>query len=298
MNTAQRQFSLHGETSRRRFPSNSLVSLLALAAMCAASAASPGEAVSAAAKTPAGRQYFFAFGKAAPGNPPVMTMRAAKAIEGVEKGINAEGNFHLEILTDPKAIHNDSITARLRSYRQELASQDRIILYWHVHGTSKGLVLNYDQPQRKPLPWRDVVSAILDLPAREVIVLAMSCHSGCLIEELDARKAAFEGRVREGRTFFVMASCRTNQLSGAAADPAVGNCFGYAISEALQGKADGYGESAAADGKITIKEFADFVQARTMELSPDRNKHSPVFTGSYQPEFVLKTLAPAPASSK
>jgi hypothetical protein len=266
--------------------------------MCAAGASPPGETVSAAAKTPTRRQYFFAFGKAAPGNPPVMTRRLTKAIEGVEKGINAKGNFHLEILTDPKAVHNDSITARLRFYHHELCNQDRIILYWHVHGVPRGLLLNFDQPQRKPWLWQDVATAILDLPAREVIVLAMSCHSGYLIEELNARKASFEGRVRDGRTFFVMASCRTNQLSGAAADPAIGNCFGYAISEALQGKADGYGESAAADGKITLKEFTAYVQARTMELSPDRNKHSPVFTGSYQPEFVLKTIAPAHATSK
>jgi hypothetical protein len=296
MNPTHELFSLNGGASRKQRPRSSLVCLLALAVICAAGASSLGEAGSSAETAPAGRHYFFAFGKAAPGNPPVMTQRLTKAIEGVEKGINAGGNFHLEILTDPKTIHNESIEARLRSYRQELSGQDCMILYWHVHGVPKGLLLNFDQAQRKPWQWREVASAILDLPAREVIVLAMSCHSGYLIEELNGRKAAFEGRVREGRTFFVMASCRTNQLSGAAAAPAIGNCFAYAISEALQGKADGYGETSAPDGKITLREFAAYVQARTVELSP--NKYSPVFTGSYQPEFVLKTVAPVPAVSK
>ena len=124
MNPTQKQFSLNRGASKKQFPVSSLVGLLVCAVMCAATASSLGEDVSAAAKTPDGRHYFFAFGKAAPGNPPVMTRRLMKAIDGVEKGINAGGNFHWEILTDPKVIHNGSITARLRSYHQELSSQD------------------------------------------------------------------------------------------------------------------------------------------------------------------------------
>lgn len=84
--------------------------------------------------------------------------------------------------------------SRLAAYRQSLGPEDTFVMYSHSHGVSGGLLLDAEV-----YPWAALAADLVALPARNVVIFTMSCHSGALTEALEASASTWQavpGQVR------------------------------------------------------------------------------------------------------
>jgi len=270
------------------------------------------------------RRLFFAFSKAMIEDSVSQQQRGWDAVQSIKGRLEPLG-FASHILQEPVRSHDEyaknpfpflitrnRIVNELESCRQNLGSNDTIIVYSHSHGvqgrSGKLGGLPLDDPGAKLwrpayLDWREYAGQLLALPARTVVVLTMACHSGGLVEFLnndEKTKNLWQTRKEQGRNFLVI----TSQKNGALSNPRriegkLINPFTYAVIKAFEGQADGYQRGNAGqypDGKMTLGELVEFVMDETRKhtRSEDaKNDPDPQTTGSYDPEFVI---AP-PASS-
>jgi hypothetical protein len=198
-------------------------------------------------------------------------------------------------------VSRATVRAELARYRTDLTDQDTFVWYSHSHGVVPGLVVG----PREVYTWADFAADILDLPARNVIVLVMSCHSGALADTL--KGAAFRDRWAdrraEGRNFVVLTSVNAQQLSTATRiDGVRENPFTYAVRTAFEGQADGFlagGGAGARDGRITLRELVDYIPYATRENSGQpgdpASKFDPQVAASFDETLVITPLAASTA---
>lgn len=214
-----------------------------------------------------------------------------------------------DYLADPTPflVTSEIIDAKLEGYAGTFDLDDVVIVYSHTHGVRSvpgdhlgGLVL--DDPGTGAQPdgwyaWSEYADRILDLPARTVVILTMSCFSGGLVNYLEnhaASRARWEDRASQGRDFLVITSQNaTSESSPRPIDGTVINPFTYAVVKAFEGAADGYrsGEdSVEPDGVMTLEELVSFVVDETRKhtsVQDAENDPDPQVTGSYRSETVL-----------
>jgi hypothetical protein len=204
--------------------------------------------------------------------------------------------------------------AQLDRLVQTATPRDTVIIYTHSHGLRNGFEsaqplggLVMDLPVLRPehggaLLWDEYAELLLKIPARNVVVLTMSCFSGGLVEYLDSPAVSPRWKMRwqeEGRNLVVLTS-QNKELTSApiAIGGEIINPFTYAVSSALRGEADGFAVTEMPsiakqpkDYQVSIGEFVDFILHTTENLTSEhpghRNTAKPQLTGSFRRDEIL-----------
>lgn len=171
--------------------------------------------------------------------------------------------------------------------KADMLWHDMFVQYSSGHGFQTGLAIG--------VSYDEIRDAVLSLPARELIVFTMACHSGGLVDSFNRKRAQWAEWGDYGRTLFVMASSRVTELSstGPVTDPqepggpagSAGSAFGHALWKALIGHADGHGDGVK-DGYIALGEIVDYVVYKTQQVGG----HTPVVTGVYSRDLVMNRV--------
>jgi len=265
-------------------------------------------------------------------DPVDMQQRAPDAIRRVETAVKAiDPKAVIKTLVEPVRTINQYRAGQGRevvtgqAFRNELktlidtaTANDTVVIYTHSHGYRNGFEdvqpyggLLLDLPVRRPphagvFLWDEYADLILKIPAKNVVVLTMSCFSGALINHLNSPALAKKWKDREaaGRNFVVM----TSQNDVLKSEPIrIGNQmlnpFTYAVERALGGFADGFVTSegkpvdASKDGKLQLGEVIDYVLHATEHTPSD--SILPLNTSSYKRDTVLgKASTKVPGGQK
>ena len=278
-------------------------------------------AVASAAKT-----FILAVGKGRAADPEQQQQRAIDAVRRVtEAAQQCQRELVVEtlaenVMTKKQFMRREvevQVTGaifreQLRRLAKTATSRDTVIIYTHTHGTKAnderqtpaGLVL--DPGPKRPgehavFSWEQYADLLLEIPAKNVVVLTMSCYSGGLIERLNSPEVRrrWENRKREGRNLVVLTSQNKELMS----PPIVKqreliNPFTYAVSAAFAGQADGFtlvdgkaDNAGPKDGRLTVGELIDYVLHTTEQTKSDApqrpNIAQPQLTGSFDRDAVL-----------
>lgn len=200
-----------------------------------------------------------------------------RSIAGVAAAFAARG-FEVDLVpTDD--LSASVVRERFAEYERTLTSADTFVLYTHGHGGPFGTFF---------AAWPQYAERILALPARQVIVLSMSCQAGGLTDRLLTRKAKWEGRAAAGRSLVVLTPVDASQNAGPSPEPGIGNPFTHAVITALQGDADGC-SGRERNGRIELQELVDHVRTVTRAKSRDQS-YRPQFAGEFPVEAVLANV--------
>lgn len=196
---------------------------------------------------------------------------------------------------------------------------DTVVVYTHSHGRRNGFEdiqplggLVLDLPANHPehagtLLWDEYVDLLLRIPAKNVLVLTMSCFSGGLIDYLEsaAVKPRWQGRhADEGRNLVFITSQNAEEKSTPIViGGSVINPFTYAVASALKGKADGFPPSSdqafpavGPDGRLTVGEVIGYILSETQGTVSEssrsglQNNAKPRCAGSFERDDVLFLL--------
>ena len=286
----------------------------------------------------AGTIRLLAVAKAKVLDPVDMQQRAPDAIRRVETAVRSiDAKSVVKTLIEPVRTINQYRAGQGRevvtgeAFRNELKTlidtasvNDTVVIYTHSHGLRNGFEdvqplggMVLDLPVRRPphagvFLWDEYADLILRIPAKNVVVLTMSCFSGALIKHLNTPGMAKKWKDREqtGRNFVVM----TSQNDVLKSEPIrIGNQmlnpFTYAVERALGGFADGFVASqgkpsdSSKDGKLQLGEVIDYVLHATEQTPSDSilpvNTSKPQVTGSYKRDAVIgKAPATVPGGQK
>ena len=252
-----------------------------------------------------GDAHHLSISKALPDDPLAMQIFGNGQADLVSNALSAlPDGYRLRLLREEVPVGSEpvvsvaSVRGAMAWYRTTLSPHDTFVYYSHGHGTPAGLLLG----PRQVYGWPVLASDILDLPARNVVVMVMSCHSGALADTLrgDRFLSRWANRRAEGRNFVVLTSVNAGQLSGATRiDGVLENPFTHAVRTAFEGGADGFVAAAGAagepDGRIALQELVDYIPAVTREKSrrdgnPDAT-FDPQLAASYDPSYVITPLS-------
>lgn len=221
-----------------------------------------------------GVRRILVFGDAATNNPPRQQALMEQSIKLVADTFKARG-YEVDLIPT-KELNRRCVQERLAHHARTLGTNDTFVMYSHSHGGPRGTFFS---------GWDDYASAVLALPARDVVIFSMSCHSGNLTATLNRRKDEWAGRGKTGRSLVVLTPVSASQLCGPSPERGVGNPFTYAVTTAAQGAADGFAGSEK-NGRIEMRELVDYVMQTTREKSRGKS-HEPQFTGEFPAGTVL-----------
>jgi hypothetical protein len=236
----------------------------------------------------------FTFFKPAPSDPPGKKDFGLDQMTKVADALTTvpSPDFHVEVAVDPNQISVASLRATFAAYRDSLGDQDTFVLYSHTHGETPGLLIDFETGSLEGAAyrWEDLAEDIVALPARNVVIFVMACHSGYLAEALNALGTDWKGqRETAGRSLVVLTAVSKDQLSNptdvSTAPTAIGNPFTYAVRTALGGAADGASDGEQ-DKKVTLSELVEYVLETAKEASMD-GYADPQFAGEFVAEEVL-----------
>jgi hypothetical protein len=273
---------------------------------------------SSSAEPDNGNRLFFGFNRSKPEDPVPMQQRGYDAVQEVSARLESAG-FELHLLQSPVPDTAESKTStapvvtrnmvhdRLQTWSETLQPNDTIIIYSHTHGLQNknerpgGLLLGRAHPaERGILSWAEYAEQMLRLPAKNVVVLTMACHSGELTDWIKAdpdMQALLRERRESGRNFLVLTSQNAQALSNPRPiEGRIINPFTYAVMKAFEGEADGHPSAERSnrpDGKITLGELAAFIldeTAKHTRPADSKNDPDPQMAGAFDPETVLIKL--------
>ena len=261
-------------------------------------------------------------------NPPEMQERGVTAVRRIAAAVR---KFQPDIVVDALAetvmtkeqyrrgeakekVTRDVFKERLERLAATTTAQDTVIIYTHSHGHRNGFEKSQplggivmDLPVRRTghhgaLLWNEYAKLLLDIPAKNVIVLTMSCFSGGFIEYLNSpevRNRWNNRRQKQGRNFIVLTSQNKDRQSPPIVkDGEVINPFTLAVAKAFGGEADGFRltggkpvEPRSGDGRLTAGELIDYILYTTentvSEAARRRNIAKPQLTGSFDRGDVM-----------
>jgi hypothetical protein len=220
------------------------------------------------AKSSVGAKKILIFGDMGSKNPPPQQALMERSIRQVADAFKTHG-YDVDLI--PTANLNSRVVGeRLAHYASTLTTNDTFVLYSHSHGGPQGTFF---------ARWSEFADGILALPARDVVIFAMSCHSGKLTDTLTRLKPKWEGRSKSGRSLVVLTPVNAGQNAGPSPERRVGNPFAYAVTTAAQGAADGISGNDK-DGQVGMEELVEYVLKTTREKSRGKS-HAPQFAGEY-----------------
>jgi len=203
-----------------------------------------------------------------------------RSLARVAEAFAAHGFEVDQVLT--RELDDRVVRERLADYARTLTSDDTFVLYSHCHGGPFGTFFAF---------WQRFADMILALPARNVVVLAMSCQAGNLTDKLQKRKAEWEGRAAAGRSLVVLTPVDASQNAGPSPEPGIGNPFMYAVISAMQGDAD-----KDRNGRVEMQELVDHMLAVTRAKSRDQS-YRPQFAGVFPPVTTFVAMKPEAAAA-
>jgi hypothetical protein len=260
--------------------------------------------------------FLFTFNKAMVDNDMGLQNRGVAAVEKIRDAVLPNPLFEVHDLIEP-AISQDEyekdpypfhvsqkiVFSHLNRYSHLISQSDTCFVYSHTHGVRNGflptepwggLMLDFDQtdmPHRGITVWPDYAHAVLQIPGETVVILVMSCYSGGFIDYLETIQEQWNSRSEEGRNFLVITSQNNALPSGPVRiQGEVINPFTYSVQHAFLGEADGF-EGEEKDGKVTIREFIQYVVKATQHHGP---KAYPQVIGSFHPDHILFSISGNP----
>ena len=235
------------------------------------------------------KKFYLGWGGVNPEDPSLMQNEVqydVKHTHEIFTGING-GDY-----SGTKIVQGNATTSAVRDSFQKLQQQmspsDMFIQYSSTHGNESGLAVGGS--------YSEIANRILSLPAKEVVVFTMACHSGGLVDAFNRSKSTWQGRLQEGRTLYVLTSSKASQLSssGPGRDGfggptgSAGSAFGHALWKGLSGNADGALDGVK-DGFLELGEIDAYVKKRTQQIGG----HTPVSTGAYNPGLIMNAVSAA-----
>jgi hypothetical protein len=271
---------------------------------------------------------FLIVGKGKVADPPELQKREVDAVKRISKAASkiqpgsaidalAENVMTIQQYrrgTVKELVTGDIFRERLKRLVDTAKPQDTVVIYTHSHGCRNG----FEQSQPlggivvdlpiKQLPhggtmlWDEYTDLLLRIPAKNVVVLTMSCFSGGFVDFLNSKEVQDrwkDRRKKEGRNFIVL----TSQNDSLTSDPIfkgveVVNPFTYAVAKAFDGDADGFvladgkpTNQLPQDGKLSVGELIDFILYTTKNTTSERirlkNTANPKSTGSFDRDDIL-----------
>ncbi len=204
----------------------------------------------------------------------------AKSITDVLKGQKdlIYNQVHTYLLTDDKAT-TKGILNTIAEIRKTITMDDILVIFLAGHGVKdkdyKFYFLTHDSDLgnlgKTALVWGDFQKLLRDTPARNVIMMLDSCHSGFFTDPkspfINADKLIGNMELKTG--VIVISSSTGSEVS--IEDPKWGHgVFTYALIEALKGKADIF----PVDRKVFVGEMNLYVPTRVKELTKERQTPS------------------------
>jgi hypothetical protein len=238
--------------------------------------------------------HFYSFVRSNPADPDGMKSFGA---DQTTKVLNAVQNvksrkFSVDAELDPLKIRISNIKEKLAGYSANLKPTDTFVMYSHSHGVIPGLGIDWETRDKQKITykWEELADAIVNIPAKNVIIFTMSCHSGYLAGAINKISSKWQGqRKSKGRNLIILTAVSTEQLSKPTnqdtSAEGIGNPFSYAVRNALAGKADGAVDGQK-DGQTTMAELVKFVLATAKEKSLDQYAE-PQFAGEYNENEVF-----------
>lgn len=179
-----------------------------------------------------------------------------------------------------------NIIASWNSIRSQMKPEDMYVQYSSGHGSEDGLEVG--------VSYNEIRDHVLAMPAREIIIFTMACHSGGLVKAFEQRRSEWQDWARAGRTLVVVSSSlqSENSSTGPGFDPSehgangsAGSAFGHALWKALSGDADGYVDGVK-DGFLSLEEIIDFTKAKTFAIG----RHTPQVIGTFSPHLIMNQV--------
>lgn len=206
-------------------------------------------------------------------------------------------------------VTRQTVKQHLIKLAHSVSREDTVFIYTHTHGhpvqkrssdRPGGMIISLpvlDPAHGGIISWKDYADLLLAIPARNMIVLTMTCFSGGLIDTLNdtAFSARWCNRQKHGRNLVILTSQNSLLTSGPIGiNHELLNPFTFAVTTAFEGTPDGFPSRDGhdtRDGRITIGEFVDYVLTTTRETvssQPRRpNTAQPQVTGSFDRNSVL-----------
>ncbi len=234
----------------------------------------------------AGKKYYFAWGHASPGDPENMHNEVKYDVLHTHEIFTKDigGSYTGTKLI--KSGEENSISSAFNQLKFQITANDMFIQYSSGHGLPTGLVVGGS--------YQEIAARILSLPAKEIIIFTMACHSGGLVDTFNQMRSQWSGFAAQGRTLFVMSSSTVQQTSktGPNSDAeaigpqgSAGSAFGHSLWKSLLGDSDGAYDGVK-DGFIDLGEIEAYTKQRTAQIGG----HNPVSTGSYNPGLIMNQV--------
>ncbi len=183
----------------------------------------------------------------------------------------------VHLLTDKEATTKNVLNA-MTEIRKTITMNDVLVIFMAGHGVKdkgyKFYFLTHDAQlgdlTSTALGWADFQVMLRDTPARNVIMMLDSCHSGAALDPKSPFITADRliGNIEKKSGVIVISSSTGSEVSIESPEWKHG-AFTYALIEALKGKAD-----FIKDKKIFVGEMNLYVPSRVKELTKDRQTPS------------------------
>ncbi len=184
-----------------------------------------------------GKIYWLGFAKAKVSDPISLQARGIEALDFISKSLEGKKinkttlsykvQTPKEFLKSPEEpLSIKILTKNFEELSKNVGPEDTVIIYSHTHGYRSNKTMpsgigvelpKFSKRERGVLPWSEYSDMVLGLPAKNVIILTMSCFSGEFINYLNTPevKKKWTKRKDEGRNFIVISSTDEKHVSSA-----------------------------------------------------------------------------------
>lgn len=256
-----------------------LILLSLLFAGCAEQNTEPSIVLSLDQNEFGAKKYYLGWGVAMDGDPGEMHNQVLYDVKHTHDIFTSAegGSYQGKVITrETGYVSGQAVNSAWREIGSAIKPADMFVQYSSGHGYEQGLAID--------ISYEDIRNNALSYGARETVIFTMACHSGGLVNSFDQRRSEWQNFDQQGKTLFVMSSSSVNTLSagGPGSDGTAGSAFGYALWQTMSGKGDGYYDGFK-DGFVSLGEIATHTTALTNRVGG----HTPVFTGSYNPQLIM-----------
>lgn len=247
---------------------------------------------------PFSKKYYLGIGRASNTDPMIMQNEVKYDVQHTHDIFTQKwgGNYIGKTLIGRNEATRNIILKSWQDIFKEMTFDDMYVQYSSSHGSEVGLHFQNDMVR-----YDEIRDNVLQMPAREIVVFIMACHSGALVNSFKNRETVWRNWNKRGKTLFVMASSHANSdsIGGPNVDPeekakstgSAGSAFGHALWKALIGHADGALDGVK-DGFISLGELESYTIHKTQQVSSGSFQHTPVVTGSYSPSIIMNQVPP------
>lgn len=199
--------------------------------------------------------------------------------------------FEMDLTLEPLVMTVAKMESKMQHYRETLKPSDTFVMYTHSHGYLLGLGAGWgENPEDIYYAWDKLADAILALPAKNVVIFTMSCHSGSLADAIKAKEVTWKDQWKaKGRNLIILTAVANDQIASATTNGStwgeIGNPFTFAVRTAPSGEAD-YSKFGNQDGTTSYGEMVDYVLDIAKAYSVDQLSR-PQFAGEFDREAIF-----------